>query len=141
MCATRVVLEEKSEHCHIAKYFSTQVSLSTSGSCSGSFLVSNGVAKRPGCVFCNGSHDEVLYRPPYGSRAPSSCPDDHPAIIGKQSLLKVHATKIFGYIPYFVNATCFVFFYLIIFFLDILVLFFPYLFVYFRTLRRKRKIG
>ena len=92
-------------------------------------------------TFCNGSHDEVLYRPPYGSRAPSSCPDDHPAIIGKQSLLKVHATKIFGYIPYFVNATCFVFFYLIIFFLDILVLFFPYLFVYFRTLRRKRKIG
>ena len=93
MCATRVMLEEKSEHCHIAKYFSTQVSLSTSGSCSGSFLVSNGVAKRPGCVFCNGSHDEVLYRPPYGSRAPSSCPDDHPAIIGKESYSRVNGSK------------------------------------------------
>ena len=90
------MLEEKSEHCHIAKYFSTQVSLSTSGSCSGSFLVSNGVAKRPGCVFCNGSHDEVLYPPPYGS--PSSCPDDDPKIISKHSLQKVHATIIFGYL-------------------------------------------
>jgi len=42
-----------------------EVSLS-SDRCSGSFLVSNGVAKRPGCVFCNGATDIVLEPPNLG---------------------------------------------------------------------------
>ena len=35
----------------------------SSNRCPGSFFVSNGVATRPGCVFCNGAVDEIL-RPP-----------------------------------------------------------------------------
>jgi len=42
-----------------------EVSLSSSR-CPGSFLVSNGVANRPGCTFCNGVTDQVVQIPSDG---------------------------------------------------------------------------
>ena len=66
-----------------------QVSLSSSR-CPGSFLVSNGVANRPGCTFCNGVTDQVLQIPSDGqgsSLGVRATPPEYLSIPGHEDCL------------------------------------------------------